>query len=288
MKKLIILDGNALIHRSYHALPPTLKTKKGQLVNAVYGFASILFKVIRELEPDYLVATFDLAGPTFRDKEYKEYKAKRVKGPQDLYDQIPLIKELVESFNIPIYEKQGFEADDIIGTIAQQSKTTDNIIVTGDLDALQLVNKNTIVYNLKQGINQIAIYNIKQVKNRYQLKPKQLSDFKGLRGDPSDNIPGVQGVGEKTAIDLIKKFSSLEKLYANLSRSDINPKLKARLLEYKEDAFLSKKLGTIKKDIKIDFNLEKAKWEYDKGKVIKFLEKMEFGSLIKRLNDLQE
>ncbi len=286
MKKLIIIDGNALIHRSYHALPP-FKDKKGKLVNAVYGFASVLFKVIRELNPDYLVATFDLPGPTFRDLEYKEYKAKRVKAPQDLYDQISLVKELVQSFNIPIYEKEGFEADDVIGTISKKSEKTENIIITGDLDTLQLVNKNTWVYNLKKGINQIAIYDKKAVKDRYGLIPEQLNDFKGLRGDPSDNIPGVTGIGEKTALKLIKEFKNLENLYQKINQ--VEPKLKARLLEYKDQAFLSMYLATIKKDVPIDFNLKKSKMkDYDKKKVIKFLEKLEFKSLIKRFNNLNE
>ncbi len=285
-QKLIIIDGNALIHRSYHALPP-FKTKKGKLVNAVYGFASVLFKVIRELNPDYLVATFDLPGPTFRDLEYREYKAKRVKAPQDLYDQISLVKELVQSFNIPIYEKKGFEADDLIGTISEQSKKTENMIITGDLDTLQLVNKNTWVYNLKKGINQIAIYDKKAVKDRYGLTPEQLNDFKGLRGDPSDNIPGVTGIGEKTALKLIKEFNNLENLYQKINQVEL--KLKARLLEYKDQAFLSMYLATIKKDVPIDFNLKKSKMkDYDKKKVIKFLEKLEFRSLIKRFNNLNE
>ncbi len=288
MEKLVIIDGNALIHRAFHAMPP-LKTKKGELVNAVYGFISILLGVIQKLGPDYLVATFDLAGPTFRDLEYKEYKAKRVKHPQELYDQIPKIKEVVKALEIPIYEKKGFEADDIIGTIVSKMRNKEseikNIIITGDLDMLQLVDKKAEVHVPKKGIKDIIIYNTLAVKKRYNLKPEQIIDLKGLKGDASDNIPGVPGIGEKTAIKLIEKFNSIEKLYKDIEINDIDPKLKARLLEYKEQAFFSRRLATIKKDIPIDFDLEKCKWgSYNKKKVIKLLENLEFRSLIKRFD----
>jgi len=289
MKKLVLIDGNALIHRAYHALPP-LKSKKGQLVNAVYGFVSILFRVIKELKPNYLAATFDLAEPTFRNVEYKEYKAKRVKPPQELYGQIPLIKEIVRALEIPIYEKKGFEADDIIGTIVQKTKNQriKSIIITGDLDALQLVDKQTEVYAPQKGIKDMVIYDSAMVKNRCGLTPGQVTDFKGLRGDPSDNIPGIAGIGQKTALDLIKKFGSLKKLYQDLGESDLNPKLEAKLLEYKEDAFFSQYLATIKKDVVIDFNLKKCRWEkFNQSKAIKLLKKLEFNSLIKRLAEIQ-
>ena len=290
MKTLVILDGNALIHRAYHALPP-FKTKKGQLVNAVYGFISVLFRVLKEIKPDYLAATFDLAEPTFRDQEYAQYKAKRVKAPQELYDQIPLVKEFVRAFNIPIYEKSGFEADDAIGTIVSQAAKRQppvkSVIVTGDMDTLQLIDKNTEVYNLRKGVNDVAVYDIEAVKKRYGLRPSQIVDFKALKGDPSDNIPGVSGVGEKTAIELIKKFGGLEKLYANLSGSDINSKLKARLLEYKKDALMSYHLASIRRDVPLKFSFKDAKQsDYDQDKVIEFLEKMGFKSLIKRFSDI--
>ena len=288
MKKLVIIDGNALIHRAVHALPP-LKTKKGELVNAVYGFISILLGVIQGLSPDYLAATFDLAGPTFRDLEYKKYKAKRVKHSQELYDQIPKIKEIVKALEIPIYEKKGFEADDIIGTIISKVPSSkfqvSSMIITGDLDMLQLVDKNTEVHVPKKGIKDIVVYNTLAVKERYNLKPEQIIDLKGLKGDASDNIPGVPGIGEKTAIKLIERFGSIKKLYEVINTSDLDPKLKARLLEYKEQAFFSQYLVTIKKDVLINFDLEKCKWgDYNKKKVIKLLEKLEFNSLIKRFD----
>ncbi len=283
MNKLIIFDGNALIHRSYHALPP-FRTRKGQLTNAVYGFASVLIKVVKEFEPEYMVATFDLEGPTFRDLEYKEYKANRKRGDQDLYDQIPLVKKLVESFNIPIYEKKGYEADDLIGTIVNQAKEINKLIITGDLDTLQLINPKTKVYNLKKGINQTLIYGEEEVQEKYGINPNQIIDLKGLKGDPSDNIPGVNGVGEKTALKLIEKFKNIENLYEKIS--EVEPKLKARLLEYKEDALMSKKLATIERNVPMQFDLEKAKWEYEKEKVIKFFEELEFNALIKRLDQI--
>ena len=290
MKNFVIIDGNALIHRAFHALPP-FKTKKGELVNAVYGFTSILFKVIQDLNPYYLVVSFDLPGPTFRDLEYGDYKAKRTKPPQELYDQIPLIKKMVSILNVPIYEKKGFEADDVIGTIIKevQSKKLEikSFIVTGDLDVLQLVDDNVNIYTFKKGIKDSFIYNEAEIDKRYQLNPKQIIDLKGLKGDASDNIPGVPGVGEKTAIKVLKEFGNLEELYKKLESSDLNVKLKARLLEYKEQAFFSKRLATIKLDVPIDFNLEKSKWgDYNKDKINDFLKDLEFNSLIQRLSQL--
>jgi len=288
MKKLVLIDGNALIHRAYHALPP-FKTKQGMLVNAVYGFTSILFSVIQDLKPDYLITTFDLDGPTFRNLEYKDYKAKRVRPPQELYDQIPLVKDMVKALDIPIYQKKGFEADDLIGTIVEKTKKQEirNLIITGDLDILQLIDKKTQVHTLKKGIKDIAIYDTKAVKERYGLTPDQIIDFKGLKGDPSDNIPGVPGVGEKTAIELIKKFKSLKNLYQKINNSDLKESLKARLLEYKDEAFFSQYLVTIKKDIPIDFKLTQAKWaNLNKTKANKLLKKLGFKSLIKRLDNL--
>lgn len=285
MERLVIIDGNALIHRAYHALPP-LKTKQGKLVNAVYGFTSILLRVMRELQPDYLAATFDLAGPTFRHLDYQDYKATRVKPAQELYDQIPLIKKIVKSLNIPIYQKKGFEADDLIGTIVQKTKgkKIKNIIISGDLDTLQLVSRQTEVQTLKTGIKNIAVYNQAAVKKRYGFQPKQLVDFKALAGDSSDNIPGVIGLGEKTAIKLIKEFGSLKQLYQKLPTSNLSPKLKARLLEYQKEAFLSYHLATIQQKVPLDFDLKKCRWQkYDYQKVTSLLNKLEFDSLIKRL-----
>src|SRR3989344_3714770 len=191
MKKpatLVLIDGNALVHRSFHALPPL--SQKGEPTNAVYGFTSVLLKVIRELKPDYVVATFDLAGPTFRHEEFAKYKAHRPKTPDDLVSQFPKVKE--------------------------GKKKVKTIIITGDLDTLQLVDDTTEVCTLKKGISDTVIYDEKAVRERFGIAPSQMNDFKGLKGDPSDNIPGVPGIGEKTASSLLATYNSLEELYENI------------------------------------------------------------------------
>ncbi|EKE15616.1 MAG: hypothetical protein ACD_11C00116G0003 [uncultured bacterium] len=284
-KKLILIDGNAIIHRAYHALPP-LMTKKGELVNAVYGFSSTLLSVIDEFKPDYVIASFDLAAPTFRHKEYKEYKATRAKAPDELYAQIPLIKKVVRAFNIPIYEKEGFEADDIIGTIAKQSEASDeeieNIIVTGDMDTLQLVNDKTKVYTMRRGLSDSILYDEEGVKKRYGISPEQLRDFKGLRGDPSDNIPGVKGIGEKTATTLLQSYKTLEGVYENIDA--IKGAVKEKLEKDKTQAILSKKLATIEINAPVKLNLSEAVLrEYDKNEIVDLFKELNFFSLIKRL-----
>ena len=219
-QKLMIIDGNALIHRSFHALPDTIKTKKGVITNAVYGFTSFLIKSIRELKPKYVVLTLDEKAPTFRHKKFKEYKAKRVKAPDELYAQIPLVRKVATAFNIPIFSKSGFEADDLIGTIAKKTeKNIENIIVTGDMDTLQLINEKTKVYTMSRGVSDSVIYNDLLVKQKIGVKPSQVIDYKALRGDPSDNIPGVQGVGEKTAVELLNEFKTLNNLYKNIDQN---------------------------------------------------------------------
>ncbi|GBE17196.1 DNA polymerase I [bacterium BMS3Abin15] len=289
-KKLLLIDGNAIIHRSFHALPP-LTTKKGELVNAVYGFASTLLNVINNFKPDYIAASFDLAGPTFRHKEFEGYKATRVKAPDELYEQIPKVKELVKAFDIPIYEQEGFEADDVIGTLANQSEKSkeniENIIVTGDMDALQLINKKTKVYTMRRGMSDSVLYDEKGVKEKYGLSPDQLKDYKGLRGDPSDNIPGVKGVGEKTATELLKKYKTIDGVYENLE--EIKEATRDKLEKDKIQARMSKKLATIVLDVPIELDLNKAKThEFNREKIVKLLNELNFFSLIKRLPEQKE
>ena len=221
-KRLIILDSNSIIHRAYHALPP-LTTKKGEVVGAVYGFLLVFLKAIKEFQPDFVIACFDVPGPTFRHKKYKEYKAKRPPAPEDIYQQIPKVKEVLKAFNVAIFEKQGFEADDVIGTISklaprkQVLPEMETIIVSGDSDTLQLVDSKTKVYALRKGVKDTVLYDKEAVVQKRQgLTPEQLIDYMGLRGDPTDNIPGVPGVGEKTATDLIQRFGTLENLYQKL------------------------------------------------------------------------
>jgi len=290
MKRLLIIDGNALVHRAYHALP-ALTTKKGELVNAVYGFITVFLKTIRELKPDFICACFDLAGPTFRHEKFDGYKATRVKAPDELYEQIPKIKQFLEAFSVPIFEKQGFEADDLIATIAKtpQVEEIESIILSGDLDTLQLVDDNTKVYTMKKGMGDTVLYDTEKVKERYNLFPSQVVDLKSLMGDVSDNIPGVKGIGPKTAADLLNKFKTLENLYYEIEKEtekvkEIKPRIKELLVANKEQAFFSKMLAQAKEDVPIDFNLEKCAWKnFDKDKVVKLLQESEFYTLINRL-----
>ncbi|MDD3487324.1 MAG: DNA polymerase I [Candidatus Moranbacteria bacterium] len=284
-KKLVLIDSNAIIHRAYHALPP-LATKKGELVNAVYGYASVLLNVLNRFKPDYIVATFDLKEPTFRHKEYKDYKATRVKAPDDLYEQIPRVKELVAAFNIPIAEKAGYEADDLIATFARKTEKlhpdVETIVVTGDLDTLQLVNDQIKVFALRRGMGDSVLYGEKEIFERYGLKPDQMVDYKGLRGDPSDNLPGVKGVGEKTAAELLKKYGTLENVYKNLD--EIKDGLRKKLEKDRVQAYFSKRLAKLIDNVPVDFNLEKARAEdFSRVKVINLFREFEFFSLLRRL-----
>ena len=291
-KKFIIFDGNALVHRAWHALPMTLTTKDGTIVNAVYGFTSVFLKALKDLKPDYIAVTFDLAGPTFRHEKFKEYKAGREKQVDEFYTQFPIIKDLLRAFNIKIYEKQGFEADDLIGTLCDKKQVDRDdvlsVIVTGDMDTMQLVDGNTHVYTLKKGLTDTVIYDVKAVKEKYGgLTPEQMIDYKALRGDPSDNIPGVKGIGEKTATTLLTEFGTLEKLYDAVEKNkakNVKERIVNLLIEHKKDALMSKDLATIDRAVKIDFKLEDCKSvNYDKDKVYKLLSELEFKSLLSRL-----
>lgn len=313
-KRLIIIDSNSIIHRAYHVFP-FLTTKKGEKVGAIYGFLTSLLKIVKDFQPDFIVATFDFPAPTFRHKEYKEYKAKRPPMPEELYQQIPKIKEVLKVFNVSIFEKEGFEADDLIGTIANcaskeilfKNKETPSlfsdltttclknffieiIILSNDSDMLQLINFQTKACLLNGRGKKIILYDEKLTQEKLQgLTPKQFLDFKSLRGDPSDNIPGVIGVGEKIATKLVLEFDNLENLYQEIEKNSekaqkIKPKLKEILIKYKEQAFLSKMLAEIKTDVPIDFNLEKCLWgNYNKDRAVNILEDFEFYSLIKKL-----
>lgn len=310
MKKLILIDANALVHRAFHALPP-LTSPNGQLVNAVYGFTSVLLKTIKDLQPDYLAAAFDLAGPTFRHEEFEEYKAHREKAPDELYAQIPLIKEALRVFGVEIFEQAGFEADDFIGSVAERSKKIKDlqtIILTGDLDTLQLVEGDkVVVFTLRKGMTDTVLYDEKGVKDRYGLEPYQVVDFKGLKGDPSDNIPGVPGIGEKTAIALLQKYETVENLYKELEKTQdfsarggsasgrrkgdvLTEKLAEKLKTNKDLAVFSKRLATIVRDVPIDFSLEKIDWKnrYKAEAVTNLIKSFGFQSLLARLPGKKE
>lgn len=292
-EKIVIIDSHALIHRAYHALP-LLTSPEGRPVQAVYGFASVLMRVIKEIKPQYIVAAFDMAGPTFRHQEFEDYKAHRPLTDDDLINQFPLVKELVAAFNIPVLECQGYEADDVIGTVVEQlknKKDLEKIIVTGDMDALQLIDNETIkVYTLKKGVNDTVIYNAAAVKERFEgLGPNQMADYKGLKGDPSDNIPGVAGVGEKTAIILLQEYGNIENLYKNLEKIKAkSPKLFEKLSANKDQAFLSKKLAIIKRDVPLDWDMKKASFSLTENEDIKkILFRFGFKSLVNRLNEFR-
>lgn len=291
MKRFILIDAHAIIHRAYHALPP-LSSPAGDATNAAYGFTAILLRMLRELKPDYIAAAFDLPGPTFRHVAYERYKAQRPETPSDLSSQFAIVRKILDSFGISRFEKKGFEADDIIGTIAQKmkkKKDTEVIIVTGDMDALQLVRPGLKVYSMRKGMSDIVSYDKKAVEERYGLPPEKLLDFKGLKGDPSDNIPGVKGIGEKTAADLIRTFGSIEKLYGAIKKKDkrISPSLKEKLERGAEDAKFSRELSRIKTDVVFPFALEKLRWQdgAEKPEVNKLFLTLGFFSLLKRLGE---
>ena len=293
----MIIDGNALVHRAFHALPP-LSTKDGVLVNAVYGFTTVLMKALKELKPEYAAVAFDLKGGTFRNELYKEYKAQRIKQPQELYDQLPMVKEVVRAFGIPVVEKQGFEADDVIATLSSQftvhsSQPIEKIIVTGDMDALQLVDEHTKVYSFRKGFSDTVIYDEVAVKERYGLTPAQMVDYKALRGDPSDNIPGVKGIGEKTATELLARFGTLEEVYEEVKKcrmKNVECRIAERILklleEYKDDAVLGKKLVTLVCDVPLDVSLENCKVSSVNNKKLReVFEQFGFKNLLARLEE---
>ena len=284
-KKLILIDGNAIVHRAFYAIPQHFRTKEGELVNAVFGFASMLLNLLNHEKPDYIAASFDLRGKTFRHEEYKEYKATRTKAPDGLYDQFPRIKDMVATFGIPIYEIQGFEADDVLGTLALQAQDTPHLhtyIVTGDMDATQLVNEKVSVLSPVKGFNEKIVYDPAAVREKYGLEPSQITDLKGLQGDSSDNIKGVKGIGQKTATTLLQKYGNIETIYERLN--EITGKTQEKLAADKDSAFFSKKLATIITHVEMNLNLEDcAVHEYDQQKVAELFEQLQFNSLLGKL-----
>ncbi len=285
LPKLLIFDGNALIHRSFHALPPTMKTSKGEIVNAVYGFTAFVLRAIKEFRPEMVAVAFDEKGGNFRHVTYDKYKANRVKAPDELYSQIPRAREIAEALEIPVFRIAGCEADDVIGTIVRKVKDAEKIIVTGDMDTLQLVDEHTKVYTMSRGFNDSILYDEKQVKERYGLTPDQIIEFKALRGDPSDNIPGVKGIGEKTAIELLQEFQTVKNLYKNLKSAAIKPRIKELLEQHKDDALMSHDLATIRCDISFPFDEKALSFGgFDRQKAERLFIDLEFKSLLPRLS----
>lgn len=296
-KRLLLIDGHALIYRAYHAFPG-LTAPDGTLVNAVYGFARILLTVLADFRPEYCVVAFDHKGPTQRAQAYAEYKAHRPQMPDDLVPQIAIIKELVEVLNIPQFSQQGFEADDLIGTITALLRSNTAVfstIITGDKDLFQLVDTQTSVWiparSARKGAPQTrdVEYDAAAVYKKMGVYPEQIVDLKALMGDPSDNIPGVTGVGQKTAVALLQEFGSLDKLYAAVEDETqrsaharlCKPALVEKLLRDKEQAYLSQGLAKILRDVSMDFSLADCLVRsYDKQAVASKFEELDFRSLI--------
>jgi DNA polymerase I len=298
-KKLVLLDAHAILHRAYHALPD-FATSKGEPTGALYGLSTMLIKIIEELKPDYVVAAYDLAGPTYRHEAYKEYKAGRKKAEDDLIAQMISSRRIFEGFDVPIYDKAGFEADDILGTIVEMTKNNpdlDIVIASGDMDTLQLVSgKKVQVYTLKKGIKDTILYDEQGVIDRFQFGPKLIPDYKGLRGDPSDNIIGVKGIGEKTATILISTFGTIENMFKELdggnddkfAKAGISPRIIQLLRDNREEAEFSKMLATIRPDAPIEFKLpEKTFMEsLDAKKLNALWNELEFRALGPRLEKM--
>jgi len=303
-KKLVLLDVHAIIHRAYHALPEFVSSK-GVPTGALYGLSTMLLKIIADIKPDYIVACYDLPKPTYRHEAYKDYKAGRAKTDDELVEQLKKSREIFAAFNIPIYDKEGFEADDMIGTITEKilnppaggkEANIDIVIASGDMDTLQLVVDDRVrVYTLKKGIKDTIIYNEKAVLERFGFGPKLLPDYKGLRGDPSDNIVGIKGIGEKTASILIQNFGGIEDIYKKLKKDKkvfkevgITDRIVKLLEEGEEEAQFSKMLGTIRRDAPIDFKIPAKIWseDLDEEKILKVWSELEFRTLGTRLKEV--
>lgn len=278
--KLILIDGNAILHRAFHALPP-LTTKRGDPINAVYGLISMLLRVIQDLEPTHLAVCFDEKEKTFRHKVYPSYQAQRPKMLEELSSQFGKARDVLSAMGIPIYSMPGYEADDVIGTIATQSKEN-VVIVTGDKDQLQLVNSKVKVYLPIVGLSSAKLMGDSEVLEKMGVPPKQIDDLKALIGDPSDNYPGVPGIGPKTAVSLLRTYGGLDYIYENLGK--ISPSIAKKLKDGKKSADLSKKLATIDRNVPIKFDQNEAgKWDIDNQKVLDLFSEFGFKTLTERV-----
>jgi DNA polymerase I len=288
MKKLVLIDGNAIMHRAFHALPP-LNNKDGQPTNAVYGFFSMLFKIIGDLKPENLIVCFDKKAPTFRKQMYVGYQAKRPKMSEDLIPQIDVVQKVLDVAKIIHFEIDGYEADDLIGTLSKQGaeKGLQVIIVSGDRDLLQLVNPNVLMLAPVVGITNMTLFDENKIKEKYRLRSKQIIDYKALVGDASDNYPGVTGIGPKTASDLLNKYENLENLYAHISELPIQ--LQEKLANDAEQAAMAKKLATIIIDAPVNLNEEDCLVnKLDAKGLEKKFEELNFNSLLKRLSQFEQ
>lgn len=285
MKKLVLVDGNAIVHRAYHALPPLSKREDGQLTNAVYGFFSMILKILVDLNPENLIVCFDRAAPTFRKQMYVGYQATRPKMDEGLSGQFVILHEILEKAKVCIFELDGYEADDLIGTLSKQAVDQELfdqvIILTGDRDMLQLVNHKVLVLAPIVGVTKMILFDEDAVKEKYGLFPHQFVDYKSLVGDASDNYPGVNGIGPKTAANLINKFHTLEGIYANLG--EVNPNVGLKLSTDAEQAAMAKKLATIELQAPIHLKPEECLVaKMDRKALLSEFESLSFNSLINR------
>ncbi|ADL08390.1 DNA polymerase I [Thermosediminibacter oceani] len=288
MKKIMLIDGNSLIHRAFHALPP-LMTSKGVHTNAVYGFMNMLMRILKEQRPDYIAVAFDKKSPTFRHQEFIEYKANRVRTPEELVGQFDVLKQILKAMNIRYIEIDGYEADDILGSLSKKAEEAGifTLIVTGDKDTLQLVSPMVHVMLTRKGISEMEIYDPDKMAERFGIPPQAIPDMKGLMGDSSDNIPGIPGVGEKTALKLLQEYGSLENILENAEK--LKGKLRENILKYGEQARVSKRLATIVRDVELDVDLEEiALTEPDYAELLKIFRELEFYTLINKLPRPQE
>ena len=297
MKKLVLIDGNSIMNRAFYGImgSKALTTKDGKYTNAIYGFLAILFKLLEDEKPEYIAVSFDLKAPTERHKLYEGYKANRHGMPNELAEQMPIIKEVLKAMNIDIVEKEGYEGDDIIGTLSKygEEKGLEVIILSGDRDTFQLATDNVKIHipRTKAGKTETEIFDRDKVKEVYGIEPKQLIEVKGLQGDTSDNIPGVPGIGEKTALSLIQKYETIENLYKKLEagEADLKGKQKEKIEENKELAYLSRTLGEINTNVPIEDTLEELKTEeWDKPKVLEIFKELNFKRYIDRFNLAEE
>ena len=286
MSKLVLIDAFAILHRAFHAIPP-LTNRKGEPTNAVYGFVSMILRVVTDLRPDSLAVCFDVKVPTFRHKEFKEYQSQRPPMADELSSQIQKAKDFLEAAGIPIYLKPGYEADDLLGTIAKKGDFDEVVIATGDKDILQLVDDKIKIYMPIVGLSSAKLFGPVEAKERMGVDPIQIPDYKALVGDPSDNYPGVRGIGPKTAITLLENYPDIDKIYAHLQ--DLEPKVREKLVKGKKDVILFHRLATIVKDvdIKIDFK-DMKKWSIASKDVLKLFEEFGFKTLTKRIKEVGE
>jgi len=296
MKKIVLLDVHGIVHRAYHALPD-FQTKDGRPTGALYGLSTMLISIIQDLKPDILIGAYDLPKPTFRHNAYEDYKGTRKKTDENLIEQLKASYEIFEAFDIPVYSKEGYEADDVLGTLAEKLKKDEKnkiVIASGDMDILQLVDdKKVQVYTFKKGVKETILYDEKAVIEKMGFAPEFIPDYKGLAGDSSDNIPGIPGVGQKTATILIQAYQSVENIYKNLKddekvfkeKTGLTPRIINLLKEYKEEAYFSKELAKIRTDVEFEFELQKDsfKEKLDLKKTDEVFKKYEFRVLNDRL-----